>query len=32
VSVSTLQDPDSPGEPLPPISVIDIQVEPEGTA
>jgi outer membrane receptor protein involved in Fe transport len=32
VSISTLQDPDSPGEPLPPISVIDIQVEPEGTA
>ncbi len=31
-SISTLQDPDSPGEPLPPISVIDIQVEPEGTA
>ena len=32
MSISTLQDPDSPTEPLPPISVIDIQVEPEGTA
>jgi outer membrane receptor protein involved in Fe transport len=32
LSVSTLQDPDSPAAPLPPISVIDTHLEPEGSA
>ncbi len=32
LSISTLQDPDSPTEPLPPMSVIDTHLEPEGSA
>jgi outer membrane receptor protein involved in Fe transport len=32
LSVSTLQDPDSPGEPLPPVTEVDTQLQPEGTA
>ena len=32
VSTSTFRDPDSPTEPLPPITVVDIHLEPEGTA
>ena len=32
VSVSTLQDPDVPTEPLPPVTVVDTHLEPEGSA
>jgi outer membrane receptor protein involved in Fe transport len=32
LSVSTLQDPDSPTEPLPPVTVVDTHLDPEGTA
>ncbi len=31
-SVSTLQDPDIPTEPLPPVTVVDTHLEPEGSA
>ncbi len=32
LSVTTLRDPDSPTEPLPPITTVDIDLEPEGTS
>lgn len=32
LSVSTLQDPDSPTEPLPPVTVVDTHLDPEGSA